>query len=1793
MKCQLQDIVPIFAAVVLFNSGLSPVSSFILPSEAADELSTDTSDLETLTENIQPTQSDSIDAKPILTDSSWLREFEHLEQQDVASAKGNESKQTPSSKPVSTETGSAKKTEQRSAKPKADKSSRKTSSNDASAGRSGSPRKGERLSAKQTAPTGGYLSLEERIAAWLLAKRKEENPWAGQADEDLPSEPNPVDRSLLLHVNKVDTYSNARNSFPYEEDQPGLRGYNNPGSYIDDTLHAYHFNNDFMNNGVFPSFENPDIYKSYLDVGKTNRGKSFGKDRSDSVSLFEKLGGKRNNKDLDKSHFVYYYDPESHYNPNDKSPYPFFEKEYGMNDFFPFDSPNIKTQRLQHPKSAKKNQFKDRETNSFYTLENYVEDAYSNKNDMAYTEVKNVKATSPKVIATTTKQPSTKKGANQSKSSSNAKKNKPKAEKKDARSTSTSKRNAPKSDTKINVENLLLSSNKSLDEREKVKASVLFTGSPKLQNDIKELKSMATNSSNPLQISNNTTEKVQSKYDQSQDVPLNNGTLSKILQNSTIETIPILANINVATPNNGTANVTTSSEVITNVITSNEVITNVTASKVVITNLTSPNTVTEDLNSISPMKNEVSISQRNTEEASTLPIKNEEASISPIKTEEGSSAIATNDQPPNSPAAKDQAPGPILKHQNTNEVANNSKDSTEKNVLSNLTILFDNKIREGKQEADLLPHLSTQRESISILGRLNETVPPLANDTNLTTRNAIHLDVAQQTPNTPEKNRTHFSREHLNSSDETFPKKNITDAPNAFINNAKPNSNAAGLKTVLDSIDFKNSSELNNSSSENEHNTTVHVSFSHRNASSFKISDSIDEQIPRLNETSNLHIANASVSLDHGINMNLTNVTQTLNSMMTTVREREMTDGKSLLSTSSPGNKEELLSDKLNLPVNASSKSINVTQGPATVNAMNVNQTSKNQEMNFEKLHASNTNANEIQPDTDTSRSSNLTSKNETETPTGNGVSVLFQTSIGNSSHLASLLRLTGDDVKGEEVAPKGTDREEKSMKMDLVLTQSESYHKTEVEQLRNTHEVASRMENSNVTVDFVGQKDSSLVTSSTPRNQSSTQQMNALMNSHSNFEDNSTSALTTAATTNSSSPINSVAASNSEPRGVEASQAVTPVQMVNISKSDHNKTSADQNVVIELDNTTRTTLKRDIKDTDKDESFVKNTTTKAKNIGASLIYSNGTSQDETSGVLGSNISHPTESHDDKNETQTLSFGSNISRKLFSVNQEDQLNNSRTIVETLSSDIYLDDNMHNAKNMENSTRSLPQENSTRSLPRENSTRSLPQGNSTRSLPQENSTRSLPRENSARTRSLPEENSASMRSLPEENSSSISLPQENSTSLRSLPQENSTSIRNILQENSSQSTDVASHTTTTQQVNNVNSGQRAVFPTTMSTTNVSSTNITASTETSSSVMALPEALPNTQDLRSKQQEDYTHQGERIGDTLQVQSNVFNTSSRTTETNNNSNQTQPKELFKHTDVTNEKVNPTWSSLNSHNDNKTHSLGIDTTSLHVTNSSNAIASSDLLIHTTNKSSPGIKDSISASASHGDHSSQNVTGHENIRFNGSLFNPISNAGKKNNEFFKNVSEASTLTQDRRSDPNLTLDQRPSEQNDVRSLVTSGDTITLTSSNDTHSNPGVANLTLENSHFISQSGNSSHANISSEPDVPPISAYMIQDFSLRKATPDLKKDNSNGNNPQESTPKGNDKAQVNPKEANSSSNAFSNISNAAESPCVGPNCDLMPVSAVSRSQAAVSAVLTSHFGPAKDIMIPFDLELL
>uniref|UniRef100_A0A2C9KIM3 C1q domain-containing protein n=1 Tax=Biomphalaria glabrata TaxID=6526 RepID=A0A2C9KIM3_BIOGL len=104
----------------------------------------------------------------------------------------------------------------------------------------------------------------------------------------------------------------------------------------------------------------------------------------------------------------------------------------------------------------------------------------------------------------------------------------------------------------------------------------------------------------------------------------------------------------------------------------------------------------------------------------------------------------------------------------------------------------------------------------------------------------------------------------------------------------------------------------------------------------------------------------------------------------------------------------------------------------------------------------------------------------------------------------------------------------------------------------------------------------------------------------------------------------------------------------------------------------------------------------------------------------------------------------------------------------------------------------------------------------------------------------------------------------------------------------------------------------------------------------------------------------------------------------------------------------------------------------------------------------------------------------------------------------------------------------------------------------------------------------------------------MIQDFSLRKATPDLKKDNSNGNHPQESTPKGNEKAQVNPKEANSSNNnAFSNTSSAAESPCVGPACDLMPVSAVSRSQAAVSAVLTSHFGPAKDIMIPFDLELL
>ncbi|BFZ21455.1 hypothetical protein BsWGS_24494 [Bradybaena similaris] len=127
--------------------------------------------------------------------------------------------------------------------------------------------------------------------------------------------------------------------------------------------------------------------------------------------------------------------------------------------------------------------------------------------------------------------------------------------------------------------------------------------------------------------------------------------------------------------------------------------------------------------------------------------------------------------------------------------------------------------------------------------------------------------------------------------------------------------------------------------------------------------------------------------------------------------------------------------------------------------------------------------------------------------------------------------------------------------------------------------------------------------------------------------------------------------------------------------------------------------------------------------------------------------------------------------------------------------------------------------------------------------------------------------------------------------------------------------------------------------------------------------------------------------------------------------------------------------------------------------------------------------------------------------------------------------------------------------------------------------------------HFSGQHSSSSAAASSK---IPEISPYKAQDFSLLKPTTDkttTNKDNNKSGPAKVKPPPPAAAAATKPK--NSSVEVGGNASSNARGECQD-GCGYEVGGAIpQRAQAAVSAVLTTHFGPTKDQMIPFDLELL
>ncbi|GFS11864.1 caprin-2 [Elysia marginata] len=137
---------------------------------------------------------------------------------------------------------------------------------------------------------------------------------------------------------------------------------------------------------------------------------------------------------------------------------------------------------------------------------------------------------------------------------------------------------------------------------------------------------------------------------------------------------------------------------------------------------------------------------------------------------------------------------------------------------------------------------------------------------------------------------------------------------------------------------------------------------------------------------------------------------------------------------------------------------------------------------------------------------------------------------------------------------------------------------------------------------------------------------------------------------------------------------------------------------------------------------------------------------------------------------------------------------------------------------------------------------------------------------------------------------------------------------------------------------------------------------------------------------------------------------------------------------------------------------------------------------------------------------------------------------------------------------------------------------------------------------------NATVGNVSSyraEPkDVPEITAYKAQDFSLRQPSV-LDNTNSKTEAPGTSGKSSNSVPTTTPDNninndnndtLSSLSDSISNLTSllaSGDSSHLQPLLSPLPVFPSLRTRAAMSAVLTTHFGPTKDRMIPFDLELL
>ncbi|XP_059143146.1 putative uncharacterized protein DDB_G0282133 [Physella acuta] len=238
-----------------------------------------------------------------------------------------------------------------------------------------------------------HMTLEERIASWLMNKRREDNTWTSKDEaadgsgtsvkQDTPGE----DPEIALHMDKLGNYG-GDDVFKEQEQLTG-NGYEAPLDVIDNTQHGYQAENDYKdnNNRFFGANRNDDAFKDYLDISKSKKAKNveklFGKDRNLISSLYEKIGAMKNQKEDEKQAYLYYYDPDTRFPTAGLKPQPpGYEKDLVLDDSLNFDDVNdkdLKNKRNIFSKNGNKTpkQTSDHEESSFYTLDNYVEDRSS------------------------------------------------------------------------------------------------------------------------------------------------------------------------------------------------------------------------------------------------------------------------------------------------------------------------------------------------------------------------------------------------------------------------------------------------------------------------------------------------------------------------------------------------------------------------------------------------------------------------------------------------------------------------------------------------------------------------------------------------------------------------------------------------------------------------------------------------------------------------------------------------------------------------------------------------------------------------------------------------------------------------------------------------------------------------------------------------------------------------------------------------------------------------------------------------------------------------------------------------------------------------------------------------------------------------------------------------------------------------------------------------------------------------------------------------------------------------